>query len=48
MRIEVEAADMLVDLGEGVKALNGHLGCLHHLAMQALGAARNVLMAGGL
>lgn len=43
MSIEVEATDMLVDLGEGIEALNGRLGCLHHLAMHTLRSPRDVL-----
>jgi len=43
MGIEVEAADMLVDAGEGVKALDGALSSLHHLALHRLGAPWNVL-----
>ena len=46
MGVEVEATDMLVDLGEGVKALNGHLSCLHHFTMQALRPTWNVLNGG--
>ncbi|KAA6424963.1 MAG: hypothetical protein FRX49_03473 [Trebouxia sp. A1-2] len=48
MSIEVEATDMLVDLGEGVKALNSHLSCLHHLAMHTLGPPWDVLNLGSL
>jgi len=43
MSIEVEATDVLVDLGEGVKALNGRLSCLHHLAMHTLRSPWDVL-----
>jgi len=43
MSIEVEATDMLVDLGEGVKALNRRLSCLHHLAMHTLRSPWDVL-----
>ena len=43
MGIEVEAADMLVDAGERVKALDGALSSLHHLALHSLGAPWNVL-----
>ena len=43
MSIEVEAADMLVNLGEGVKALNSRLSCLHHLAMHTLRPPWDVL-----
>ena len=46
MSIEVEAADMLVDLGEGVKALNSHLSCLHHLAVHTLRSPWDVLNLG--
>ena len=46
MGVEVEATDMLVDLGEGVEALNSHLSCLHHFAMQALRLPWNVLNGG--
>ena len=43
MSIEVEATDMLVDLGEGVEALNSRLSCLHHLAMHTLRSPWDVL-----
>ena len=43
MSIEVEATDVLVDLGEGVKALYGRLSCLHHLAMHTLRSPWDVL-----
>lgn len=46
MGVEVEATDMLVDFGEGVEALNGHLSCLHHFAVQALRLPWNVLDGG--
>ena len=46
MGVEVEATDVLVNLGKGVKTLNGHLGCLHHLAVQALRPPWNVLDGG--
>ena len=48
MSIEVEAADVLVDLGEGVKALNSHLSGLHHLAMHTLRSPWDVLNLRGL
>ncbi len=43
MSIEVEATDMLVDLGEGVEALNSRLSCLHHLAMHTLRSPWDIL-----
>ena len=46
MGIEMEAADMLVDLGKGLKALDGTLGCFQDLALKALRLPRNVLYGG--
>ncbi len=48
MCIEMEAADMLVDSGEGIKALNSCLSRFHDFAMQALGLPWNVLYGGSL
>lgn len=48
MSIEMEAANMLVDPGEGVELLDGTLCGFHHLALHTLRPPRDVLNPGGL
>ena len=48
MSIKVEAANMLVDLGEGTELLDGTLCCLQYLALHTLGLAWDILYFGGL
>ena len=48
MSIEMEAADVLVDPGEGVEFLDGPLCCLQHLALHTLRPTWDILNFGGL
>lgn len=43
MSIEMEAADVLMDSGEGAEFLDGALCCLQHFALQGLRLPWNVL-----
>lgn len=48
MSIEVEATNMLMNLGERAELLDGTLCCLQYLALHTLRLAWNVLYLGGL